>query len=73
MIWITADDVIRLHALAIKKTGGLDGLRDRGALESALVTQLLLRNGTDISSVSAAASWRICLSPSRRGMPTNPT
>lgn len=32
MIWITADDVIRLHALVIQRTGGLDGLRDRGAL-----------------------------------------
>lgn len=57
MIWITADDVIRLHALVIQKTGGLDGLRDRGALESAVASPMQSFDGrelfkTDIEKIS---------------------
>ena len=32
MIWITAEDVIRLHSQVIQTTGGLDGIRDRSVL-----------------------------------------
>lgn len=57
MIWITADDVIRLHTLVIQKTGGLDGLRDRGALESAVASPMQSFDGrelfkTDIEKIS---------------------
>jgi death on curing protein len=33
MILPTAEDIIRLHEVVLKKTGGSDGLRDAGALE----------------------------------------
>ena len=36
MIYLTFDDVIELHVLVIRRTGGMGGLRDRGALEAAL-------------------------------------
>ena len=36
MIWVTGDDVIALHSRVIEKSGGLDGLRDRNILESAI-------------------------------------
>lgn len=32
MVLPTAEDVIRLHEIVLRKTGGLDGLRDAGAL-----------------------------------------
>ena len=36
MIILTVDEVIKIHGRLIEKTGGLDGLRDRGLLESAV-------------------------------------
>lgn len=48
MIWITADDVITLHSLVIKKSGGIDGLRDRSVLESAISAPLQSFGGTDL-------------------------
>ena len=40
MIWITAEDVIALHSQIIKRTGGIDGLRDRFGLEAAIAAPL---------------------------------
>ena len=40
MIWIAADDVIAIHSRVIEKSGGLDGLRDRNILESAISAPL---------------------------------
>lgn len=36
MILLTVDEIISLHTKLISKTGGSDGLRDRGLLESAV-------------------------------------
>lgn len=47
MIWITADDVIALHSKIIKKTGGIDGLRDRSGLEAAIAAPLQSFGGAD--------------------------
>ena len=40
MIWITVDDVIAIHSRVVEKSGGLDGLRDRDILESAISAPL---------------------------------
>lgn len=48
MIWITVDDVIRLHTQVIRTTGGLDGIRDFGILESALAAPLQTFGGTEL-------------------------
>ena len=48
MIWVTADDVIALHSLVTKKIGGIDGLRDRSVLESAVSAPLQSFGGTDL-------------------------
>ena len=45
---VTADDVIALHALVIQKSGGIDGLRDRSVLESAISAPLQSFGGTDL-------------------------
>jgi death-on-curing protein len=36
MIFLTVEEIINLHKKIIKATGGHDGLRDRGLLESAI-------------------------------------
>ena len=36
MIILTVEEVIYLHKKLIETTGGLDGLRDKGLLESAV-------------------------------------
>lgn len=40
MILLTADEIISLHTKLISKTGGSDGLRDRGLLESAVYSAM---------------------------------
>lgn len=36
MILLTVDEIIQLHSRLVERTGGCDGLRDRGLLESAV-------------------------------------
>ena len=48
MIWISADDVIKIHARIIETTGGLDGLRDRNGLEAALAAPLQSFGGEEL-------------------------
>lgn len=35
MIWTSVEQIIMIHSKIIEKTGGLDGIRDMNALESA--------------------------------------
>lgn len=48
MIWITVDDVIAIHTRIIMATGGLDGIRDRAALESAIAVPRQSFDGKDL-------------------------
>lgn len=48
MIWITAEDVIVLHSRVIEKSGGLDGLRDRDILDSAISAPLQSFGGKEL-------------------------
>jgi len=36
MMILTTEEIIRIHSMLILKTGGLDGIRDKGLLESAV-------------------------------------
>ncbi len=38
MIWLTKEQIIFLHSEIIKETGGINGLRDEGMLDSAITT-----------------------------------
>lgn len=40
MILLTVDEIISLHTKLVSKTGGSDGLRDRGLLESAVYSAM---------------------------------
>lgn len=48
MIWLTADDLIDIHSVVIKKSGGLDGLRDRAGLEAAVAAPFQSFGGEDL-------------------------
>lgn len=48
MIWITADDVILIHSRIIRASGGMDGLRDRAALEAAVAAPLQSFGGEEL-------------------------
>lgn len=47
MIWVSADDVVALHSKIIKKTGGIDGVRDSSGLEAAVAAPLQSFGGED--------------------------
>lgn len=36
MMILTIEEIIQIHSKLILKTGGLDGIRDKGLLESAV-------------------------------------
>lgn len=40
MVWITVEQIMDLHTLVIKRSGGLDGIRDKGCLDSAVAAPL---------------------------------
>ncbi len=40
MILLTVDEIIYLHSKLVARTGGIDGLRDKGLLESAVFSAL---------------------------------
>lgn len=48
MIWIAAEDVIAIHSRVIEKSGGLDGLRDRDILDSAISAPLQSFGGKEL-------------------------
>jgi len=48
MIWLSFDDIVFLHDLIIKKTGGMAGLRDQGLLEAAIAAPLQTFDGEDL-------------------------
>ena len=45
---LTKDQVIRIHTLLIKQTGGSDGIRDEGLLDSALNAPFQTFDGEDV-------------------------
>ena len=45
---LTVSDVVKLHAKIVEETGGATGLRDRGALESAVAQPRMTFGGIDL-------------------------
>lgn len=46
--WFSKDDIIYLHSTIVMKTGGQDGIRDEGMLESALKSPLQTFDADDL-------------------------
>ena len=42
------EQIIELHTLILKRSGGLDGIRDKGSLESAVAAPLQSFGGQDL-------------------------
>ena len=47
MIWIGVEDIILIHSKIIQKSGGIDGIRDRSCLESAVAAPMQSFGGQD--------------------------
>ena len=63
MIWTDVEQVIFLHSLIIRESGGMDGLRDRDGLEAAIAMPLLSFDGQDLypDELSKIADWAMGL------------
>lgn len=63
--FLSVDDVLILHAIAIEDQGGDPSIRDRGMLESAVVTPAQQFGGQylheDIPAMASAYAFHICM------------
>jgi death on curing protein len=48
MIYLTVDRLLELHQMLLEQTGGAAGLRDRGALESAVAQPQMTFGGQEL-------------------------
>lgn len=48
MIWLTKEQIISIHSELITATGGLDGVRDDGMLESAIASPFQTFNSIEL-------------------------
>lgn len=63
MKWYTKDQIIAFHTMLIKVTGGSDGIRDEGMLESAIASPLQSFGGVDLypTIIEKAARLAFCI------------
>ena len=59
MILLTVDEILKLHTKLTAKTGGSDGLRDRGLLESAVYSAQSSFGGAEIYPSLAEKAARL--------------
>ena len=59
MIYLTKDQIILLHSQLIAETGGSDGIRDDGLLESAVNTPIQSFAGTDLFPTALEKAARL--------------
>ena len=59
---VSLEEVLALHALILKSTGGTGGLRDRGALESALEQPQASFAGEDLYPTVEEKAAALCFS-----------
>jgi death on curing protein len=48
MRYLTADEVLELHARLLQQTGGMPGIRDRNGLDSAVAQPAMTFGGVDL-------------------------
>lgn len=60
MIKLTKEQILMLHSELIKTTGGSDGIRDIGLLESALETPFQSYDGEELYPSIHAKAARLC-------------
>lgn len=62
MINLTTEQIVLLHSLCISQTGGSDGIRDRGLLDSAVNAPMQSFDGKDLYPTIQAKSAQLCFS-----------
>ena len=60
MIKLTKEQILMLHSQLIESTGGCDGIRDDGLLESALESPFQSFNGEELYPSIQAKAARLC-------------
>ncbi len=60
MIKLTKEQVLMLHSQLIKFTGGCDGIRDEGLLDSSLESPFQSFSGTELYPSVQAKAARLC-------------
>lgn len=60
MIKLTKEQILLLHTQLIDTTGGIDGIRDIGLLESALESPFQSYGGEELYPIIQAKAARIC-------------
>ena len=60
MIILTKDQIIMLHSLCIKESGGSDGIRDHGLLDSAINSPLQSFGGVDLYPTIQNKAAQLC-------------
>lgn len=61
MRYVTLGEVVELHWRLLQATGGAPGIRDFGALESAVAQPKATFGGSDLYPTSAAKAAALCL------------
>jgi death-on-curing protein len=59
---ISRDQVLMLHSMVIKQSGGIDGIRDNGLLDSALNTPFQSFNNEELYPSIQGKAARLCYS-----------
>ena len=63
MIKLTREQVLMLHSQLIEATGGCDGIRDVGVLDSALESPFQSFGGEELYPGIQAKAARLCYGP----------
>ena len=62
MNYLSIEQVLDVHALMVERYGGTLGVRDRGALESAVHQPMMAFGGVDLYPTPAAKTATLCFS-----------
>ena len=62
MRYLTLSEVLELHRLAIEQSGGADGIRDQGGLESAVAQPATTYTGQDLYPGVVEKAASLCFS-----------
>ncbi|MGD1901942.1 MAG: type II toxin-antitoxin system death-on-curing family toxin [Geitlerinemataceae cyanobacterium] len=60
--YLTAEEILLLHRRIVERTGGALGLRDRGALESAVAQPQMTFDGRELYANFPEKAGALCLS-----------
>ena len=60
MRYVTITEIVRLHQIALEQSGGADGIRDPGAIESAIAQPAMSFGGMELYPTLAEKAAVLC-------------